>query len=73
MENSRIVFEIGGNSIYIYIYIYMIKQCRHLLSTHFYIYPFESLLRFYVIRRELVNKPPIINWFPSTFFRRLYH
>ena len=45
---------------------YLIKQYRHPLSTHICIYPFESLHRFYDIRRESVNKPPMINWFPST-------
>ena len=44
-----------------------IKQYRHPLSTHFYIHPFESPYRFYGIRRELVNKPSMINRFPSTF------
>ena len=47
----------------------MIKQDRHPLSTH----PFESLNRTYGIRRELINKPLIINSFPSTFCPILDH
>ena len=37
--------------------------CLHI----FFIYPFESLHRFYGIQRESVDKPPITNRFPSTF------
>ena len=63
--------------IYIYIYyyyynIYLIKQYRHPLSTHFCIYPFESLHQFYGIQWELVNKLFIISS-PSTFCLILGH
>ena len=40
---------------------YLIKQYRHPLSIHFYIYLLASHHRFYGIRRELVNIPPIID------------
>ena len=52
---------------------YLIKQYIHPLSTHVCIYPFESPHRFYDIRRHLVNKPPIINWFPNTFSPMVGH
>ena len=51
----------------------MIKQYRHPLFRHFCIYPFKSPYRFYFIQWKLVNKPPIINWFPSTFCLILGH
>ena len=52
---------------YVFVNTYLIKQYRHPLSTIFCIYPFDSQYQFYVIRRELVNKLPIINWFRCTF------
>ena len=58
---------------YIYIYIYLIKQYRHRLFTHFCIYPFESPHRFYSIWRELDNKPRIINWLSIAFWLILDH
>ena len=45
----------------------MIKQYRDPSSTHFCIYPFKLSHQFYGFRRELVNKFPIINWFPCIF------
>ena len=45
---------------------YLIKPYRHPLSIHLCTYPFESHHRIYGIWRELVNKPPMINLFPST-------
>ena len=43
------------------------------MSTYFCVYPFKLLYRFDDIRRELVNKPTVINWFPSTFWPILGH
>ena len=56
----------GGQ--YFFVNTYLIKQYRYPLCTHFCNYPFELLHRIYDIQRESVNKPPIINWFPCTFF-----
>ena len=52
---------------------YLIKQYRHPLSTDFRIYPFGSPHRIFGIRRGLVNKTPIINWFLSTFCPSVGH
>ena len=69
-KNIHCVASCGGVSIHIHMCIlkqyffvntYLIKQYRHPLSKHFCIYPFESPHRFYGIRLELVNKPPLIN------------
>ena len=46
---------------------YLIKQYRHLLSTYFCFNPFKLSYGCYDIWPELVKKPSIINWFPSTF------
>ena len=53
--------------------MYLIKQYKYLSPIPFCIYPFESLHRFYDIRRELANKHPMIHWFPSTFCPILGH
>ena len=44
----------------LFVNIYLIKQCRH-----FYLYKLPY--RYYDIRRELVYKLSIINWFSSIF------
>ena len=59
--------------IYIYIYIYLTEHNRHFLSTYFFVNPFELLYLSYDIRRELVDKPSIISYFPSTFCPTLGH
>ena len=64
---SRLMVRYTHSLSYIYIYIYIIKQYRHPLSTHFCIYPFESLHQCYRILQELAYKTPKINWFPSVF------
>ena len=52
---------------------YLIEQYRTFLSTYFCLYPFKLLYQFYDIPPELVDKPSIINWFPSTFDLVLGH
>ena len=59
--------------VYIFVNKYLIKQYRHPLSTDFCIYPFELPHQYYGSQWELVYKPPIINWFPSTFYQILGH
>ena len=66
--------------IYIYIYwqhffidIYSIEHNRHFLSTYFFVNSFELLYRSYDIWRELVDKPSVISYFPSTFCQTLGH
>ena len=62
--------------IYIYIYIYwqhflidsyLIELKRHFLSTNFFVNPFELQYWSFDFRPELVDKPSIISYFPSTF------
>ena len=51
----------------------MIEHYRHFLSTYFFVNPFELPSRSYDIRREWVNKPSIISYYPSTFCPTLDH
>ena len=44
----------------------MIEHKRHFLSTYFFVNPFELPYRSHDIRRELIDRPSIINYFPST-------
>ena len=70
--------------IYIYIYIYtwifwqhffidtyLIEHNRHFLPTYFFVHPFELPYWSYDIWQELVDKPSIISYFPSTFLPTL--
>ena len=72
--------------IYIYIYMcvcifcqnffintYFIEHNRHFLSTYFFVNPFELQYWSYDSQRELVDKPSIISYFPSTFDLTLGH
>ena len=53
---------------YFFVNTSLIKHERHFLSTYFFIHPFKlPPYEFYDIRRELVNKPSIVNSFPNTF------
>ena len=57
----------------IYIYIYMIEHNRYFLSTYFFVNPFKLTYWSYDIWWELVDKPSIISYFPSTFYPTLGH
>ena len=61
--------------IYIYIYIdaYLIEHNIHFLSTYVFVNHFKLPYRSYDIQRELVDKPSIISYFPSTFSPNLGH
>ena len=56
-----------------YIYIYFIEQYRHVLSTYFFICPFQLPNWFYAVQWELVDETPITNCYPSTFCLILGH
>ena len=55
------------------IYIYIIEHNGDFLSTYFLVNPFELPYQFHDIRWELVDKPSIISYFPSTFCPTLGH
>ena len=72
----------GWQYIYIYIYMhilaaflhwYIFEHNRHFLSAYFFVNPFELPYWSFDIRRELVDKSSIINYFPSTFCLTLGH
>ena len=44
-------------------FVNLIKQYRHFLPKYFCIHPFKLPYQCYDIRRELFNKPSIVNWF----------
>ena len=52
---------------------YSIEHNRHFFLAYFYVNPFEWLYWSYDIRRELIDKSSIINYFPSTFCPTLGH
>ena len=54
-------------------YIYVTERKRHFLSSYFCVNPFELPCCSYDIRRELIDKPSIISYFPSTLFPNLGH
>ena len=52
----------------------MIEHNRYFLSTYFFVNPFELPYRSYDIRQEMVYKPSMISYLPSTFYPTLgYH
>ena len=59
--------------IHTHTHIYLIEHDRHFLSTCVFVNPFELPYRSYDIRRELIDKPSIISYFPSTFCPTLGH
>ena len=59
--------------IYIYIYIYIWLNIRNIFAFVFFVNPFKLPYQSYDIRQELVDKPSIISYFPSTFCSTLGH
>ena len=48
------------------VYTYLIKKYKHFCLHNFFIHPFKLAYRFFDILREFLNKPSIVNWFPTT-------
>ena len=57
----------------IHIDTYLIENYRHFLSIYIFVNPLELSYRSYDIRWELVDKPSMISYFPSTFCPTLGH